>query len=336
VSPRLLSPPQIAAALSATRAEFSRLYLQAQSDVFAQDRYAFEAVSSQKNDRAAFEEALTFAQAKGFLDRFAGLAVAANLENGKVAEALADVNARGNATLQALQGVVAKFEHPHIVWRGISDAMRWTCRIEVGDAIKGTGFLVGADLVLTAWHVVKSLFDFTNGKYEHQPEARNLRFYFDDFLVMIAPGILGPTRPTLLEADNDWYVAHSSCHKDELNDELPKNLDELNEHFDFCVVRLKSVPGLERRWAHLELKAVVPHCDASVVLFHHPTGQPMRASTSVLAAFQDPAAAKLATSTFPRRHAKNRTLSFIRWPIWRKKSFVSFSNFILERSNTCR
>jgi Trypsin-like peptidase domain len=293
VSRRLLAPSQIAAALSTTRAEFSRLYLQAQPDDFAQNRYAFEAVSSKKDDLAAFEEALTFAQAKGFLDRFAGLVVAANLENGQVAAALADISARGNATLQALQGVVAKFEHPHIVWRGIADAMRWTCRIEVGNAITGTGFLVGADLVLTAWHVVKSLFDYVDGKYKHREEPQNLKFHFDDFLVMIAPGILGPTRSTVVEADDDWYVAHSCCHQVELNDELPADLAELTGYWDFCVVRLKSLPGLERRWAHLEPKAVVPHCDAPVVLFHHPTGQPMRASTSVLADFQNPAAGKL-------------------------------------------
>ncbi|WP_346283326.1 trypsin-like peptidase domain-containing protein [Bradyrhizobium sp. CW4] len=189
-----------------------------------------------------------------------------------------------------MQGVVAQFDHPHIVWRGIADARRWTCRIEVGNAIKGTEFLVGADLVLTAWDVLESLFDLTDGKYKPNEEPQQVRFHFDDFLVMIAPGILGPTRTTVLEADDKWHVTHSVCHKTERNNRLPKNFADLDGHWDFCVLRLKSLPGLERRWAHLEPKAVVPRCNDRVVLFHHPTGQQMRASTSVLAAFKDPVA----------------------------------------------
>lgn len=289
----MLDPSEIAAALSTTRAEFSRLYLQAQPDAFAQDRYAFEVVAPQGDDRTAFGEALRFAQGKGFLERFAGLVVAANLEDGKIAQSLAGINAQDNPALQAMMGVVAKFAHPHVVWRGISDAMRWTCRVEVGHAIKGTGFLVGPDLVLTAWHVVKSLFDLQEGKYQPRKGQQNLRFYFDDFLVMIAPGMLGPSASTKLEADDDWCVAYSCCHQDELNDRLPDDLADLDGHWDFCIVRLKSIPGLERRWAQLESKAVVPSCDDQVVLFHHPTGQPMRASTSVLAAFNDVQAERL-------------------------------------------
>jgi hypothetical protein len=285
----LLPTRDIVQALNATRAEFARLFLQAQIDVPASGRFAAEAVSQNPDRDLAFEEALIFAGNRGFLPEFLSLVVRHKLEDGKIAKALAE-QVVGDATLQAIRNAANGLPQPHLIWKGYADAMRWTCAVEVDGHIEGTGFLVGPNLVLTAWHVVRSLFKPTiqgDGKTIYTPidGRKNIRFLFDDLLVLIAPGLLGPMRRLEVEADTAWYVVHSSCHSDELTDRLPSELSQLNDHWDYCVLRLKSLPGLERRWVQLEATAVCPQGKETVYLFHHPAGQPMRANTSVLSPF---------------------------------------------------
>lgn len=285
----MLPARDIVQSLSATRAEFARLFLQAQIDVPASQRFAAEAVSQNPDRDLAFEEAIVFARNRGFLQGFLGLAVIHKLEDGRIAKALAEQHS-GDATLQAITNAANGFPQPHLIHRGYADAMRWTCAVQVNGQIKGTGFLVGPNLVLTAWHVVSSLFtpSFQPGgvtSYAPLPGKQSIKFLFDNLLVTIAPNLLGPMRQLEVEADDAWYVAHSSCHAAELTNQLPNQLSQLNGFWDYCVVRLKSLPGLERRWAQLETTAICPQGAETVFLFHHPAGQPMRANTSVLSAF---------------------------------------------------
>ncbi len=56
--------------------------------------------------------------------------------------------------LEAITAVTAGLEDPRAQVQALLDAMRRTARIEIGGLARGTGFLVGPDLLLTAAHVI--------------------------------------------------------------------------------------------------------------------------------------------------------------------------------------
>jgi hypothetical protein len=285
----LLAPHEIVQALRITRAEFARIFLQAQIDRPASKRIEAEAVFKNPDRDLAFKEALLFARNKGFLREFTLLAANHKLEDGRITKALANEQS-GGAALQAIRNAVDGLPHAHLIYQGFADAMRWTCGVEVDGHISGTGFLVGPNLVLTAWHVMSALFTANirpDGTTTYVPREgpQNIAFHFDDLLVSVAPDLLAPIQRSRIEADHAWHVAHSCCHDEELNDQLPTHLSQLNGLWDYCVVRLKLFPGLERRWAQLEANAVCPDGNETVFLFHHPAGKSMRANFSKLSAF---------------------------------------------------
>ncbi len=57
-------------------------------------------------------------------------------------------------SLQALASVPDGLDDPRALVQGLLDAMRRTAMIEIGGQPRGTGFLVGPDLLLTAAHVI--------------------------------------------------------------------------------------------------------------------------------------------------------------------------------------
>ncbi|MBS0177008.1 MAG: trypsin-like peptidase domain-containing protein, partial [Nitrospira sp.] len=152
---------------------------------------------------------------------------------------------------------------------------------------KGTGILIGPNLVLTAWHVVSSLFEpalepTQRDRFLPNSKAQSrITVIFDD-LTGILDGRLEKARPTSYDAHVDWCAAHSECHPAELKQTLPPDLKELNGFWDYAVLRLAKTPGLERLWAALDDRAVVPPAKERMVLFQHPAGQPMRCDSSVL------------------------------------------------------
>src|SRR5262249_37042088 len=90
--------------------------------------------------------------------------------------------------------------------------------------------------------------------------------------------------PTLVEpAEKNWCVAFCACHSDELAGNLPADLSVLDGLYDYCVIRLKSTPGLERGNARLDMRAVVPAADAPILVLQHPAGASMRHDQSVIA-----------------------------------------------------
>ncbi len=265
----------IADALRISRSEFGRLFLQAQAAVFdnPNDRKAFESVTQAGVDREAFEAALQWAQQKGFLPELAHAIADQGLEDGTIAEARATAAAGGAgdhaAALQAITDLARGYQDPKKAVRGITMGTRWTVRVLVDSAFQGTGILVGPHLVLTAWHVVRKLFD-PDAQGAHQARSdggSRLLVEFED--------VFGLMRQTV-RAHANWCAGHSACHPEELQSRLPDDLSELANFWDYAVIRLENLPGLERQWAALDDRAVVPLGKSSVIVFQYPQGHPMR------------------------------------------------------------
>lgn len=276
---------QILKALKATRKEFGTLFLQAQAQagVGVYDRKEFEAIAASSPDPDAFHSALLHAQAQGWLWKLLDLIIAERLEDGSLTRALTEANAGGDAALQAMTNLANGFANPDIIYRGYGDGMRWTGKIVVNGVPNGTGVLIGPHLVLTAWHVVKSLFTPAAGdRWEPDPDGgARLQVEFDNRLVFVN-GILQPAAAQRFGAHRDWCVSFSPCHADELADKLPADPLNLQGHWDYAVIRLKAVPGLQRRWASLDARSVVPGANESLFLFQHPAMQPLKVDQSLI------------------------------------------------------
>jgi Trypsin-like peptidase domain len=285
----VLTVNEIAKAITATRDAFSVLFLQAQIGIEVEDRVGFEAVTHSADDKEAFAEALTHAQLKGWMDTLIDAIIAAGLEDGHLADEVR--KSGGDAELQAMVNSFANFMQPYIVSKGIDSGMRWTGKIVIDNMAQGTGILIANNRVLTAWHVVKSLFVLgANNSYEPVQNIGNrLEVIFDDFLQKVGRGQSLKGRGTRrVIAHADWCVAYSNCHQEELASRLPANLSTLDGYWDYAVIRLAEPVGFERGWATLNSKATVPKAQEKVVLIQHPTGQTMRLDIADIAAADAP------------------------------------------------
>ncbi|WP_031364648.1 trypsin-like serine peptidase [Caballeronia sordidicola] len=277
-----LSIPEIVASLRVSRAEFARLFLQVQADegLVPEGRVEFEGIALEGVDSEAFTTGLLHAQNKGWLKPLVHLIVQNGLEDGGMAKALIAAAPPGSAALNAITNAAAGFDNPEAVYRGVASGMRWTVKILVDGAAKGTGILIGPHLVLTAWHVLKPLFNVNGADgrtYTADDEAsQRIQVEFDDFLSLVKGGVYAPHESLRVSAHKNWCVVFSPCHVDELSSRLPADLRELDGMWDYVVVRLAQTPGLERRWAPLDARAVVPRNKSVILVFQHPDGQPLK------------------------------------------------------------
>jgi trypsin-like peptidase len=273
----MLTIDEMANAIRATRDDFNNVFMQAQVGFPVGDRVQFEAIGNSANNVDAFKAALTYADLKGWLKLLVDSIVANGLEDGHIA---ADIsNPTPGSDLQAMINNFAGFMQPHIVVKGLDKATRWTGKILIDRAPQGTGILIASNRLLTAWHVVKSLFTKVGtAPYEPDPAAgTKLEIVFDDFLEIIGRGngLLGRgTRR--VKAHADWCVHFSVCHQDELASMLPQNLNALNGFWDYAIIRLAEPIGFERGWAMLDDRAVVPKAQEKILILQHPAGQAMR------------------------------------------------------------
>jgi len=256
------------------------------------DRVRFEAVvDPSMSDDAAFELAHRFAQARGWLENLVNIIIDEGLEDGSLTRELAEDRANsGDAELQAMTNLASGFEQPDVIYRGIGNGMRWTGKILINGKAEGTGILIGPNLLITAWHVVRGLFTPTaNGDWHPDPTGyTELQIEFDDFLAKIGR-TLRPSATLRVGAHQNWCVCFSACHKDEIDGKLPDNLAQLDGFWDYTIIRLEKAPGLMRRWASLDARSIVPRVDESIILFQHPAGQPLKMDRNFIAAMDPPA-----------------------------------------------
>jgi hypothetical protein len=294
----------------AARTDFADLFLRAQTELPLSQRVLFEAVVRSASDRDAFAEALRYAEAHGFLDALLTAVVAAGLEDGTLAQAFAEkaINERtDDARLQAMANAVRRFQQPHVMYRGIANGMRWTGKVLIDGQPRGTGILIGANLLLTAWHVVEPLFELDTAlAYRPKPDgAARLHLQFDDFLELVGRRhAFQPAVARLVKAHDEWCVVYSVCHQDELASRLPADLTALEGHWDYAVLRLAEAPGLERRWSPLDARAVVPAAKNRIVVFQHPGGQALRVDSDEIVKVEPSQ-----TTVFPRLRFLHRANS---------------------------
>jgi hypothetical protein len=153
-----------------------------------------------------------------------------------------------NAAAPGLQRYVRKSlgDVDMLVWiaRGLQESKR-VCRIEKDRNALGTGFLVGRDLVLTNWHVVKHALPGNN------TDDLACRF---DFAVDPGGGIKTGEE---IDVVPSGILAFSPCSTAELTatpDVPPPSANQL----DYALLRLSSPAGASRGWMDMKRDAQHP------------------------------------------------------------------------------
>jgi hypothetical protein len=141
----------------------------------------------------------------------------------RLAELAAGLGVSGFASSEAL-GRVLRAALPPVdpqSWVSrLDEIAAATCRIEVGEKILGTGFLVGPDLLLTAEHVVA---DVRNGSVS----SGDIGLRFDHREAY--DGVL-TTSSSVFRLAKDWLVAAS---------------DEQARSLDYALLRVDGAPGVQ-------------------------------------------------------------------------------------------
>ena len=125
-----------------------------------------------------------------------------------------------------------------LVWRTrLAEIEGRVCRIEIKGKAKGTGFLVGADKVLTNWHVVN--------KIKEQPatyEPSDVVLRFDYKRLEDGTELSRGREYGLVTTGDDWLVDHSPWSAVDLEAE-PKSGDPGPDEMDYALLRVNGTPG---------------------------------------------------------------------------------------------
>lgn len=151
----------------------------------------------------------------------------------------------------------------------------------------GSGFLIGPQAVLTAWHVIETLLDPATGK--EKPGSHNrLEVIFD--YMDAADGY--KMKPKSYRVRDDWLGDHSLCPAAErpndkgLSDALQAGAVN-DTDLDFAVIRLRGSPGRDRGVVELNENFLTLPKKGSLELyvFQHPNNFPQGVDRGVLAGF---------------------------------------------------
>ena len=167
------------------------------------------------------------------------------------------------------------FSDNYEVTQGGLTALRRVCRVEVESEHGtnfGTGFLVGPQAILTAWHVISPLLD------EHgnalAGSASRLNVQFDH--VGRAYSVLD------VKVAEQWLVAFSPCHDSEKPGHPPVDLEKdppegFDQCLDYAVIRLNKMVGRLRGFYKLDAqhKPCFTGPGARLTLYQHPDGKKM-------------------------------------------------------------
>ncbi|WP_421939246.1 trypsin-like peptidase domain-containing protein [Pedobacter sp.] len=269
-------------ALKTTRKEFGGMFIQAQGLLPIDQRYEFETIAvDTPNDRSAYQKAIQHAQIYDFFKELLMLIVQSGLESGLIAQQLLNNGASiPESTLQSIVNANG-FTEPHTYYQGIAQSMKWTGKVIIQGQDAGTGVLIGANLFLTAWHVVKKLFN-----PDQTPKAVVIaEVEFDNFLYL-QKGLYNRSNSERVKFHQDWHVAHCRCHDQELIPTAVLDPACFKDHWDYVILRLDRTLGFDRGWAKLDSRAVVPPKDQKIVLFQHPAGQAMRIDQNEITGFE--------------------------------------------------
>lgn len=190
----------------------------------------------------------------------------------------------GNAVRIQLQGVVQKglgFLSAGQMNSGTFAAIRRVCKVRIDSPMamaNGTGFLVGPQAVITAWHVIAPLLDSDGDP--RSGTAQYIRAEFDD---------LGSFQSgTIAQVAEHWLVGSSRFHPSENPtasslDFITANPTGFDAHLDYAVIRLEKPIGRQRGFYRLDRnrKPCIANGRTDIVLFQHPAGASMKVTNGV-------------------------------------------------------
>ncbi|OOO29035.1 hypothetical protein CO662_32255 [Rhizobium anhuiense] len=313
--PDELDPGRLSRQVKVTRETFEKAF-DAFAEVSPDERIPFKAVAlkrqraaplgpGRERDFADFEAALRYASDKGFLQGFcsaggATLFKASSEDDGTggvvmAAALVADARDRASVlvTFEAIVNDQERFRDPDDVNAAVMRAQRCTCRIVVRDGARrtrGTGFLIGPRLVLTNWHVVRSLLEPMSDEEAAAAglapaeswkaaagSAARLGVEFDFTARAAQAG--GVIRIGVIE---NWLVAASSAEGSERTGsegagDWPADGADFEPYDDFAVIEIAEPAGLERRFYDI-VSEDPPMPRGNMVLLHHPGEFSMRLS----------------------------------------------------------
>ena len=162
---------------------------------------------------------------------------------------------------------------------------RRVCQVLVDRHRKGTGFLVGPQVVLTNWHVVRSLYEGGKDGPLTSIKDQRLKVVFDQFKAPVtgadplqATGG-APYFATSIDASN---AAYSQEYSGETIDTTRDLWAEDPEKLDFALIRLDGLPGIERGWYSLA-KDIWPVNGAPIYLAQYPGQYALKVSNGQFA-----------------------------------------------------
>jgi hypothetical protein len=186
-----------------------------------------------------------------------------------------------------------------VVWTtGLLAQLRRVCRIEIDDRPRGTGFLVGPDLVMTNHHVVGSVI-------AAQATSRRIGCRFEHWARIdhsVEPGI----RVRLAESWPHWHVDSTPPTGNEASGQPLPSDDEL----DFALLRLErrfgdepmSPDGPRRGWVYLCGTEPAFPAGGPLAIVQHPMGLPVKLAfdtSAILSVNANRTRVRYATNTDP-------------------------------------
>jgi hypothetical protein len=272
-----ITPELVVESLKTSREEFREIFLEAQRERPIDKRDLFQVLAFEESDtKKAFELGVNHAWQNGWLRDLALAIVESGMETGAIASEIV----KGDSALHAIvnDGGITALQGGELGWL---KAKKCTCKIMVEGKAAGTGVLIKPHLVLTAWHVVKSL--FKDGQPLPYREGM-IQIIFDDFnLKTFVPG-----KTTQVGSTEPWCVAYSPCTDAELNKQLSTDPEDFVGKCDYAVIALDRAIGLERMYAELNPRAVVPKADETAFLFQHAGGNSMGYDPHLIKALSPP------------------------------------------------
>jgi hypothetical protein len=162
---------------------------------------------------------------------------------------------------------------------------RRICAVALGtpyNKIRGSGFLIAPDIVITNYHVVEEFIDETTGEFK-QKEPGDQLFFFFDYLRAPTPKVppgTGHHGTVCVTAATEWLVL---ARKKLLNDGTQQGPKEIkNNELDYALIKLArpvgslsaQTGGLVRGWLPLEDFIDVENPQKRILVVQHPEALP--------------------------------------------------------------
>lgn len=288
----MFSIDDVVKSLVVTREQFATVFLNAQYNILIplENRQEFEAVTRASSDKEAFREALKFAKTvAGLYNELVNLIIKRRYDQGKLF--LKNIkDGKTGAELQAIVSEKKGYIDGETLAFGTIKAQDWTGKVIVNGKPRGSGVLIGRKRFLTAWHVLREMFDYNTApnpgesSFVPKKDGSSISVMFDDF--QPKRGIPKKT-PKVVQVAAVWLEVYSANHDDEFGS-LPSPLTKLRGFWDYAIIHLAEALGDEREYARLEKRAVVPGEQENIFLFQYPEGYYQRTAIDEITALKTP------------------------------------------------